>query len=70
MQSVLDDRHILELIESLALDAGRRIMAICHEGFDAEKKVDCSPVTRADREAEDHGHHEQDQHGRERQGHP
>lgn len=52
MRPSTDDRLILELAESLALEAGRRIMAICHEGFDAERKVDCSPVTRADREAE------------------
>lgn len=48
-----DDATILSLIEPLVLDAGRRIMEIAAEGFAAEAKADASPVTRADREAEE-----------------
>lgn len=47
-----DDRAVLAVLESLALEAGRRIMAIRAHGFAAETKPDCSPVTQADREAE------------------
>lgn len=46
------DAEILKFCEQLALDAGRRIMEIVHEGFSAELKMDSSPVTLADREAE------------------
>lgn len=48
-----DDATVLSLIEPLALAAGRRIMEIAAEGFAAEAKADASPVTRADREAEE-----------------
>jgi len=47
-----DDRKILDVIEPLALAAGRRIMEIQRAGFDAEVKADASPVTQADRDAE------------------
>lgn len=47
-----DDRAILSILEPLVLDAGRRIVEIAAEGFSTETKADCSPVTRADREAE------------------
>lgn len=46
------DRGMLDQLEALALSAGRRIMEICCEGFEADAKDDDSPVTRADREAE------------------
>ena len=46
------DRGMLDQLEALALSAGRRIMEICREGFEADSKDDDSPVTRADREAE------------------
>jgi 3'(2'), 5'-bisphosphate nucleotidase len=36
----------------LALDAGRIVMSIWQEGFEAQAKADRSPVTRADRDAE------------------
>lgn len=52
MQTLPDDQTILDILEPLALAAGRRIMEICREGFEAEAKADCSPVTIADREAE------------------
>lgn len=47
-----DDRAVLAELEPLALEAGQRIMAIRAQGFAAEIKADCSPVTQADREAE------------------
>jgi len=47
-----EDAEILSLCEQLALDAGRRIMEVVREGFSAEIKADCSPVTVADRDAE------------------
>ncbi|MEO3386072.1 3'(2'),5'-bisphosphate nucleotidase CysQ [Mesorhizobium sp. CAU 1741] len=47
-----DDQTILSVFEPLALEAGRRIMDICRQGFRTEEKADHSPVTRADREAE------------------
>lgn len=52
MQDLPDDRTILDLIERLALAAGRRIIEVRDEGFDAEAKADRSPVTAADRDAE------------------
>jgi len=52
MYSLPDDQTILSIIEPLALAAGRRIMEIVRDGFQAEEKADCSPVTRADRDAE------------------
>lgn len=47
-----DDRSILDVLEPLALAAGRRIMEICRIGFETLSKDDCSPVTQADRDAE------------------
>lgn len=52
MHSLPDDLAILAAIEPLALAAGRRIMDIVRDGFQAEEKADCSPVTVADRDAE------------------
>lgn len=52
MPAMPDDRLILTVCEKLALEAGRRIVEISRQGFDAEMKADCSPVTKADREAE------------------
>lgn len=49
----LDDRSLLALAETLALDAGREIMAIWEEGFETMAKMDSSPVTRADHAAEE-----------------
>lgn len=47
-----DDSGLLELMEALALAAGRAVMAIYESGFAVESKSDASPVTVADREAE------------------
>jgi 3'(2'), 5'-bisphosphate nucleotidase len=52
MTNPADDRTIVTELEALALAAGKRIMEICREGFEADSKADDSPVTRADREAE------------------
>lgn len=46
------DADILALFETLALDAGRAIMAIFDAGFAIETKADASPVTEADARAE------------------
>jgi 3'(2'), 5'-bisphosphate nucleotidase len=47
-----DDEAILALFERLALEAGREIMRVYHEGFAVDRKADTSPVTEADRGAE------------------
>lgn len=48
----LDDAAILDLFERLALDAGRAIMEVYDNGFEAALKTDESPVTPADNAAE------------------
>jgi 3'(2'), 5'-bisphosphate nucleotidase len=48
-----DDDRLLELFERLSLEAGRRIMEVRAQGFAREVKSDRSPVTEADRAAED-----------------
>lgn len=49
---MLDDAHLLDLFERLALEAGRRIMEVRDRGVTTETKSDSSPVTEADRAAE------------------
>lgn len=46
------DEAILELLERLALDAGRAVMEVFHSGITVTDKADASPVTQADRAAE------------------
>jgi len=53
MQPLPDDRTILGLIEPLALAAGRRTLEVRRQGVAVEAKADASPVTQADREAEE-----------------
>lgn len=52
MAAASDDVAIQLLFERLALDAGRSIMDVFHAGFAVEQKGDESPVTEADRAAE------------------
>lgn len=47
-----DDLTILAAIEPLALAAGRRVMEIFRDGCATDMKADASPVTQADRDAE------------------
>ncbi|MET3591280.1 3'(2'), 5'-bisphosphate nucleotidase [Mesorhizobium shonense] len=47
-----DDEAMLGVFERLALDAGREVMRVFHEGCAVDKKSDSSPVTEADRESE------------------
>jgi 3'(2'), 5'-bisphosphate nucleotidase len=47
-----DDAHIIQVMEQLALQAGRRIMDFFRDGTVVETKPDASPVTEADRDAE------------------
>lgn len=47
-----DDLATLELLERLALAAGRKVMAVFHAGCAVERKDDASPVTEADRASE------------------
>lgn len=47
------DTEILAALVRLALAAGEKILDIAAEGFAVEHKADSSPVTRADRAAED-----------------
>jgi 3'(2'), 5'-bisphosphate nucleotidase len=47
-----DDAAVLDRIEPLALEAGRRIMDVFAAGFRVDAKADASPVTIADRDAE------------------
>lgn len=46
------DEAILEVIERLALDAGRAVMEVFHSEIKVTDKADASPVTQADRAAE------------------
>jgi len=46
------DAGTQSLFEQLAIDAGRRIMDVFHQDFSVLEKDDCSPVTEADRAAE------------------
>ncbi|RWB22884.1 MAG: 3'(2'),5'-bisphosphate nucleotidase [Mesorhizobium sp.] len=50
--AVSDDEAMLGVFERLALDAGREVMRVFHEGCAVDKKSDSSPVTEADRESE------------------
>lgn len=50
--AVSDDEAMLGVFEGLALDAGREVMRVFHEGCAVDKKSDSSPVTEADRESE------------------
>ncbi|WP_292349378.1 3'(2'),5'-bisphosphate nucleotidase CysQ [Mesorhizobium sp.] len=43
---------MLGVFERLALDAGREVMRVFHEGCAVDRKSDSSPVTEADRESE------------------
>lgn len=52
MAAVSDDEAMLGLFERLALDAGREVMRVFHEGCAVDSKSDSSPVTEADRESE------------------
>jgi 3'(2'), 5'-bisphosphate nucleotidase len=52
MHNLPDDRTILNVLEPLALAAGRRIAEILRAGVSAEAKADASPVTAADEAAE------------------
>ncbi|RVD44716.1 3'(2'),5'-bisphosphate nucleotidase [Mesorhizobium sp. M4B.F.Ca.ET.215.01.1.1] len=47
-----DDEVILGVFERLALEAGREVMRVFHEGCAVDRKSDSSPVTEADRESE------------------
>ena len=53
MQPLPDDRTILALIEPLALAAGKRTLEVWRQGVEVAAKADASPVTQADREAEE-----------------
>ncbi|MGB3834692.1 MAG: 3'(2'),5'-bisphosphate nucleotidase CysQ [Mesorhizobium sp.] len=44
---------MLALFERLALEAGREIMRVYGEGYAVDRKADASPVTEADRRAEE-----------------
>ena len=48
----MGDDDLISLAATLALDAGRAILAVRQRGFDVERKEDRSPVTEADRAAE------------------
>src|SRR5262245_47959078 len=52
MAAVSDDEAMLGVFERLALEAGREVMRVFHEGCAVDKKTDSSPVTEADRESE------------------
>lgn len=45
-------REMMEVLETAALEAGQAIMKVYAEGAEVMLKADCSPVTRADQEAE------------------
>lgn len=47
-----DDELMLAVFERLALEAGREVMRVFHEGCTVDHKSDSSPVTEADRESE------------------
>ena len=48
----MTDNDLLELAAGLALRAGEAILAVRAHGFDVQRKLDASPVTVADTEAE------------------
>jgi len=48
-----DDGAVLAVFERLALEAGREIMRVFEAGCAVERKADASPVTEADRRAEE-----------------
>ena len=50
--AVSDDEAMLGVFERLALEAGREVMRVFHEGCAVDRKSDSSPVTEADRESE------------------
>src|SRR5689334_4122598 len=52
MAAVSDDEAMLGVFERLALQAGREVMRVFHEGGAVDSKADSSPVTEADRESE------------------
>lgn len=52
MDTASDDAAMITVFERLALEAGRAIMRIFHEGCAVDAKADASPVTEADRQAE------------------
>ncbi|RUV93851.1 3'(2'),5'-bisphosphate nucleotidase CysQ, partial [Mesorhizobium sp. M1A.F.Ca.IN.022.07.1.1] len=52
MAAASDDAAMLGVFERLALDAGRAVMRVFHEGCAVDSKSDSSPVTEADRESE------------------
>ncbi|RWM40218.1 MAG: 3'(2'),5'-bisphosphate nucleotidase [Mesorhizobium sp.] len=52
MAAASDDEAMLGVFERLALDAGREVMRVFHEGCAVDSKADSSPVTEADRESE------------------
>ncbi|MDI6026589.1 3'(2'),5'-bisphosphate nucleotidase CysQ [Corticibacterium sp. UT-5YL-CI-8] len=52
MAEVSDDRSILEILEALALEAGREVMRVFHSEHTVDAKADNSPVTEADRASE------------------
>jgi 3'(2'), 5'-bisphosphate nucleotidase len=47
-----DDEAMLGIFERLALEAGREVMRVYHEGCAVDRKSDSTPVTEADRESE------------------
>lgn len=51
--ATLSDSRLLDRMIAIALDAGLAIMKVYEEGFAVEKKADASPVTAADRLAEE-----------------
>ncbi len=53
MAAVSDEAGMLALFERLALEAGREIMRVFHAGYAVHEKADASPVTEADRRAEE-----------------
>lgn len=52
MAAVSDDDAMLGVFERLALEAGREVMRVFHEGCAVDSKADSSPVTEADCESE------------------
>lgn len=52
MAAASDDEAMLGVFERLALDAGREVMRVFHEGCAVDEKSDSSPVTEADRASE------------------
>lgn len=52
MAAASDDEAMLGVFERLALNAGREVMRVFHEGCAVDSKADSSPVTEADRASE------------------